>query len=69
MLTPSVMSQLQGALLDLDPARSDCHEVHVSAWFDALREQPDEVTRERIRGLVVLGAGPSTRAHRKEPRP
>jgi HAD superfamily hydrolase (TIGR01509 family) len=50
------MSQIRGALLDVDGTLLNSNEAHVSAWVDALREQGVEVSPERIRKLIGMGA-------------
>jgi HAD superfamily hydrolase (TIGR01509 family) len=50
------MRTIRGALLDVDGTLLDSNEAHAAAWLDALREQSVEVTRERVRHLIGMGA-------------
>jgi HAD superfamily hydrolase (TIGR01509 family) len=50
------MRQICGALLDVDGTLLDSNEAHTSTWLYALREQRVDVSRERIRHLIGMGA-------------
>jgi HAD superfamily hydrolase (TIGR01549 family) len=50
------VSELHGVIFDVDGTLVDSNEAHVQAWLRAMREQGYEVSYERVRRLVGMGA-------------
>lgn len=53
---PTIRTEVQGVLLDVDGTLVDSNDAHVRAWQAALREAGYDVAWPRIRRLIGMGA-------------
>jgi HAD superfamily hydrolase (TIGR01509 family) len=53
---PGVRSDIATALLDVDGTLVDSNDSHARAWVEALRESGFDVSFERVRPLIGMGA-------------